>query len=189
MNTHESFSHSLVASKLWLCEQLEQAIIEENIKNPIVHILAGWDNLLGFMMAIRKPKLYGSIHNYDINPEHISMADKLCDNWIYEYPKMYNMVQDINNLQFTFDKKQVFINCSVDQIEGTTWYDIIPNGSLVCLQCTDLPVGHDGWDIKQCYSIHDFANMYKLSAVKYCSSKSFDYGHLTFKRHMIIGIK
>jgi hypothetical protein len=189
MNIYESFSHSLVTSKLWLCEQLEQTIVEENIKNPIVNILAGWDNLLGFMLAIRKPKLYGSIHNYDMNSEHVNMANKLCDNWIYEYPKIYNTVQDINTLQFTFDKKQLFINCSVDQIDGVEWYNIIPPGSLVCLQCTDLPVWHKEWDIKQGYSMQDFSKTYQLSTIKYCSSKSFDYEHLSFTRHMIIGIK
>lgn len=189
MNPYESFSHSLVASKLWLCEQLEIAIDREVIKNPIIHILAGWDNLLGFMLAVRRPSFYGSIHNYDISPDHIEAANQICDHWVYEYPKIYNTVQDITKLTFNTNKQAVFINCSVDQIEGTDWYQIIPAGSLVCIQCTDLPINHEGWDIKQSHSLEGLIKTYPLTTPKFDGSLLFDYGHLSFKRHMLIGIK
>ena len=190
MNAHESFSHSLVASKLWLCEKLERVIDEQSIKNPIVNILAGWDNLLGFMLLIRRPKFYGVINSYDIEPDHIASADKICDYWNYEYPKVYNTVKDINTLDFSNGgKESVFINCSVDQMDGIDWYNVIPEGKLVCLQCTNLPVSHEGWDIKQSYTIEHFMETYNMSRYLMCETKTFEYGHLNFNRHMLIGIK
>ena len=66
MDPYQSFSHSLINSKLWLCDSLETAIDNEHIRNPIVNILASWDSLLAFMMAVRRPNFYGMFNTYDI---------------------------------------------------------------------------------------------------------------------------
>ena len=190
MDPYESFSHSLIASKLWLCERLEISIDNEHIKNPIVNILASWDSLLAFMMAVRRPNFYGVFNTYDIDIESVHRAERLCDYWKYEYPKMYHRIKDINTLDFSnVGKESVFINCSVDQMDGIDWYNVIPEGKLVCLQCTNLPVSHEGWDIKQSYTIEHFMETYKMSRYLICDTKIFDYGHLNFNRHMMIGIK
>jgi len=190
MNNYESFSHSLVSSKLWLCETLERILDEQLIKSPIVNVLASWDSLLAFMMVVRRPEFYGAFHTYDVEEESVEKSKQLCDHWNYEYPRMYHHTKDINGLNFSsVGKEAVFINCSVDQIDGTSWYDSLPEGSLVCLQCTDLPTTHEGWYIKQSYTIEDFMRTYRMSLFLYCESKKFDYGHLKFNRHMLIGIK
>lgn len=190
MDPYESFSHSLVASKLWLCEKLETAIDNEHIKNPIVNILASWDSMLAFMMAVRRPNFYGVFNTYDMDNESVHAAERICDHWKYEYPKMYHRVKDIKTLDFSnAEKESVFVNCSVDQIEGTEWYDIIPAGTLVCLQSTNLPVEHSGWDIKQSYSLEEFMKTYHMSRFVFNGTKTFTYSHLTFDRHMIIGVK
>ncbi len=190
MDPYESFSHSLIASKLWLCEKLETSIDNEHIKNPIVHILASWDSLLAFMMAVRRPNFYGVFNTYDIDTESVRRADRICDHWKYEYPKMYLRNQDINSLDFSnAGKESVFINCSGDQIEGIEWYDTIPKGTLVCLQCTNLPIEHEEWHINQSYTLDEFMKTYHMSRFLVCQSKTFTYSHLTFDRHMLIGIK
>jgi hypothetical protein len=190
MDPYESFSHSLVASKLWLCEKLETSIDNEHINNPIVNILASWDSLLAFMMAVRRPNFYGIFNTYDIDSESVHRAERLCDHWKYEYPKMYHRVKDINTLDFSnAGKESIFINCSVDQIEGTDWYDTIPIGTLVCLQCTDLPTSHTEWRVTQGYTLPKFMETYHMSRFLFNQSKAFDYGHLSFERHMLIGIK
>lgn len=190
MDPYESFSHSLVASKLWLCEKLETAIDNEHIKNPIVNILASWDSLLAFMMTVRRPNFYGVFNTYDIDIEAVHSAERICDHWKYEYPKMYHREVDINTLTFTnAGKESVFINCSVDQIEGADWYNAVPEGSLVCLQCTNLPLEHSDWDIKQSYTLEEFMKTYHMSRFLVCQSKTFSYSHLTFDRHMLIGVK
>lgn len=190
MDPYESFSHSLVASKLWLCDKLETTIDNEHIKNPIVNILASWDSMLAFMMAVRRTDFYGIFNMYDIDGDAVHCAERLCDHWKYEYPKMYHHTKDINTLNFSnAGKESVFINCSVDQLEGTDWYNVVPDGSLVCLQVTNLPITHDDWHIKQSYNLDDFMNTYHMSRFIFYGTKTFTYTHLTFDRHMIIGIK
>ena len=191
MTSYESFSHSLVRSKLWLCEQLEQVLDNESIKNPAVNILASWDSLLAFMMLTRRPKFYGVVNAFDIDPVATENANKLCDHWMYEYPKVYNHVRDINTLDFSnTGTESIFINCSVDQLEGTSWYDVIPDDRLVCLQTTNLPTDTTEWAIKQSYFDKAlFTEAYKVRRLIYCDSIDINYGHLNFKRHMMIGIK
>lgn len=190
MNSYESFSHSLVASKIWLCEKLEKTINNELINNPVVNILASWDSLLAFMLVVRRPNFYGSFYTYDIDEESVNRAEKICDHWNFEYPKMYHRAADINKLNFSnAGKESIFINCSVDQVEGKNWYDAIPIGNLVCLQCTDLPLNHKDWDIKQSYTIEEFMLAYPMHRFYVAESKTFSYDHLTFNRHMLIGIK
>jgi hypothetical protein len=191
MTSHESFSHSLVHSKLWLCEKLEQALDNESIKNPAVNILASWDSLLAFMLLTRRPKFYGVVNAYDIDMNATMSADKLCDYWKYEYPKVYNHTRDIRTLDFNnTGAESIFINCSVDQIDGTDWYDVIPDDRLVCLQTTDLPTSTSEWHIQQSYSDKAvFTETYKVRRLIYCDSLDINYEHLKFKRHMMIGIK
>ena len=191
MNTYESFSHGLVASKLWLCEKLEQVLDNESIKNPAVNILASWDSLLAFMMLTRRPRFYGVVNTYDIDVESTDNANKLCDHWQFEYPKVYNHTRDINTLDFSnTGNESIFINCSVDQLDNTCWYNIIPDNRLVCLQTTDLPTDTTEWNIKQSYAdMSLFTETYSLRRLIYCDSININYGHLKFKRHMMIGIK
>lgn len=187
----ESFKHSLVSSKLWLCQELEKVIFGKQIKNPIVHILGSWHNILGFMLLVRNPSLYGAIHGYDIDEESIILADKILDNWKYTYPKVYNHNLDVSTANFnTVGNEGVFINCSVDQMKDTIWYDNIPDNRLVCLQCTDLPINSENWDVKQSFNSKvDLTETYRVRELVYCDSMLFDYGHLKFYRHMMIGIK
>lgn len=191
MNIHESFSHSLVSSKLWLCEKLETAIDNENIKNPSINVLASWDNLLSFMLLTRRPKFYGVVNAYDIDNDSTKMADKITDYWKYDYPKVYNHTFDITLLNFSnTGNESIFINCSVDQMDNTSWYNIIPDNRLVCFQSTDLPISNTPWDIKQSYnSIVEFTETYKVRRLLYGDSININYGHLNYKRHMMIGIK
>jgi hypothetical protein len=74
-------------------------------------------------------------------------------------------------------------------MDNISWYNIIPAGTVVCIQTTDLPVDNEGWDIRQSYDIEGFMLTYPMSQRMFNDSKEFDYGHLKFKRHMIIGIK
>ena len=191
MNTHESFSHSLVRSKLWLCEKLEQVLDNESIRNPAVNILASWDSLLAFMLLTRRPTYYGVVNAYDLDSTATENANKLCDHWQYEYPKVYNHTKDINTLDFSnTGSESIFINCSVDQLKGTTWYDIIPDNRLVCFQSTNLPINNTEWDVERSYAdISLFTETYKVRRLIYCDSLDINYGHLKFKRHMMIGIK
>ena len=121
-DTHESFYHGLIKSKIWLCKELETAIDRECITNPTLHILGCWDNILGFMLLVRKPTFYSTVYGYDINPEAIANANKVCDMWKYESPKVYNYIQDVNDYDYSTHTNSIFINCSIDQMDSNNCY-------------------------------------------------------------------
>lgn len=190
-NTLDSFYHGLVSSKLWLCEKLEEVIRNESIDNPILHILGCWDNLLGFMLVTRQPNLYGVVNGYDIDPTSIEKANLICDTWKYDYPKIYNHCLDINTLNFSnTNKESVFVSCSIDQFEGTKWYDIIPSDRLVCLQSTDVVDSEHPWYNKQyTKDIFELGSRYPLKKTLYAGSKPITYKGFGYNRFMLIGFK
>jgi hypothetical protein len=189
-DTHESFYHGLIKSKLWLCEELETAIYRECLIKPSLHILGCWDNLLAFMLLTRKPTFYNTVHGYDINPEAISNANKVCDTWKYEYPKVYNHVQDVNNYDFSNNINSIFINCSIDQMDNNNWYASVPKGSLVCIQTTNVKDSEFPWFIKQTTdSLDELIDRFNLNNVLYSGVQKLPYRTSDYTRYMIIGTK
>ena len=189
-DTHESFYHGLIKSKLWLCGELETYIYHECISKPSLHILGCWDNLLAFMLLTRKPNLYEVIHGYDINPEAISNANKVCDTWKNESPRVYNHIQDVNNYDFSNSINSIFINCSIDQMDNNNWYNSVPKGSLVCIQTTNMKDSEFPWFIRQTTdSLDDLVDRFKLSNLLYSGVETIPYGTTNYKRYMIIGTK
>lgn len=143
------------------------------------------------MLLTRRPKFYGVVNAYDMDLVSTESANKICDHWQYEYPKVYNHTRDINTLDFSnTGSESIFINCSVDQLDNTTWYDVIPDNRLVCFQTTDLPTTSTEWQVNQSYADKSlFTETYKVRRLLYCDSIDINYGYLKFKRHMMIGIK
>ena len=189
-DTHESFYHGLIKSKLWLCEELETSIYRECLSKPSLHILGCWDNLLAFMLLTRKPTFYNIVHGYDINPEAIANANKVCDMWKYESPKVYNHVQDVNEYDYSLHANSIFINCSIDQMDSNNWYNSVPKGSLVCIQTTNMKDPEFPWFIKQTTdSLDELVDKFKLSNLLYFGEKHMPYKENGFNRYMIIGCK
>jgi hypothetical protein len=189
-DTHESFYHGLIKSKLWLCEELEVALYRESIRKPALHVLGCWDNLMSFMLLTRKPNFYNVVHGYDINPEAISNADKVCDMWKHESPRVYNHMQDVNNYDFSKNDNSIFINCSIDQMDNNKWYNTVPDNSLVCIQTTNMTDPEFPWYIKQTTStLDELINKFNFSKLIYSGTKNIQYEKDGYKRFMIIGCK
>ena len=189
-DTHESFYHGLIKSKLWLCEELETSIYRECLSNPSLHILGCWDNLLSFMLLTRKPTFYNTVHGYDINPEAIANANKVCDMWKYESPKVHNYIQDVNDYDYSLHANGIFINCSIDQMDTNNWYNSVPKDSLICVQTTNMKDPEFPWYIKQTTnSLDELVDKFKLSTLLYSGVKNIPYATNGYKRYMIIGTK
>ena len=189
-DTHESFYHGLIKSKLWLCDELETAIYSNYLSKPALHILGCWDNLLAFMLLTRKPELYNVVYGYDINPEAIDNANKVCDMWKYESPKVYNYIQDVNDYDYSLHTNSIFINCSIDQMDNNNWYNSVSKGSLVCIQTTNMVDPDFPWYIKQTTeSLDELINKFNFTKLIYSGEKRMPYKESGFNRYMIIGCK
>lgn len=189
-DTHESFYHGLIKSKLWLCEELEVVMYSEFIKNPTLHVLGCWDNLMAFMLLTRKPEFYSTVYGYDINPEAINTANRVCDMWLYEKPHVCNRVQDVNDYDYSSHTNSIFINCSIDQMDSNKWYETVPNNSVVCIQTTNMKDPDFPWYIKQTTgSLDDLINKFNFTKLIYSGEKHIQFQKDGYKRFMIIGCK
>lgn len=187
---HESFYHGLVKSKIWLCQELEVAIDKESLQNPTLHVLGCWDNLLTFMLLTRRPEYYSTVYGYDINPEAIGNANKVCNMWNFESPKVTNIVQDVNDYDYSLHANSIFINCSIDQMDTDKWFDTVPDNSLVCVQTTDKTDPEFPWYIKQTTrSLDELINRFNFKKLIYSGVTDINYNINGYKRFMIIGCK
>jgi hypothetical protein len=187
--TFESFKHGLIKSKLWLCNELEN-IIQNDVKYN-VHILAGWTNILGFMLSVRKSYQYQEIHSYDIDTSSITIANQITDAWNYEEPKIQNHLVDINHIDYTnHEGDLIYINCSVEHLENRDWFSNIKKGSIVCLQATDIDITDHPWYIKDYTpTIDSIVDKYPLEQILFKNALPIVYSHFEYKRFMVIGIK
>lgn len=181
----KAFSHGQVQSKQWLCESLEPYIP----KNARVAILGSWYNLLGLMMLTRQHEQYQEILGIDIDPEAIEIANQVCQGWtIRETAKLKNTTQDVN--QCNLQGYNVVINCSVEHIEKTDWFNNIDCGALVCLQTSNVDYTDNEWDITNpTYTIEEFKKKYPLSHIMIEDTLDIDYDDWGYKRFMLIGTK
>lgn len=183
----ECFRHGLIVSKIWLCENLEQIIDTHGYNKPVVNILGGWQNILGFMMQVRRPGMYNVINSYDKDESAKEISDLICDAWKFEESKVNNITMDVTNVALDGD---IFINCSVDQFNSAEWYDSIPLNKLVCIQTTNIVDDNPRWEINQKIpDIDSFKQRYPMQDILFEGTKEIRYHHFGYDRLMLIGIK
>ena len=182
---YDAFSHGQVQSKLWLCEELEKHLL----KDETIAILGGWYNVLGFLLLARNQQKISSILNIDVDRSAIDIANKLNECWmIGSDAKINNIVDDVNT--YNYQGFDVVINCSPEHMDINDWFNNITNGTLVCIQSSDIDLNDDVWKVTNPNkSIDDLVKKYPLSSYLYKDSIEFVYSELGYKRFMIIGIK
>lgn len=178
----DSFSHGQIKSKLWLCNKLEPYITNDDR----LVILGSWYNILGFMMLTRNPDLH-SITGVDIDNNAVEVSNKITDFWKIEFNNVNNIVSDMNSIPVPYD---VVINCSSEHNDDMSWFDNINDGTLVCIQSSNMTSPDEPWFIKNpSATIDDFKKKYKLTKVNFLDQIRIDYGSWGYDRYMVIGIK
>lgn len=181
---YESFRHGLITSKLWLCKHLEEYLP----KDAKVAVLGSWTNILSFMLLTRNSDQYKLIDGYDLDDEATKVANEICDTWKFELPKVTNITQDINEINL--ENYNVVINTSVEHINKDDWFSNIKPNSLVCIQASDVNIQSSPWYINNpIVNLDHLKTKYKLQTELFADSKTINYGHWGYNRHMIIGIK
>lgn len=180
-----AFSHGQIISKLWLCEELEKHVLP----NTNINILGGWYNVLGFMLSVRRPNYYLSIHNTDIDIEAIIVADKICQTWMIEGAKIINRMADCDSDNYAMNLPiDVVINCSVEHFKNNKWFNSLPTGTLVCIQSSDVIDPEFPWLITQPNpDIKTFLDRFPVSEVLYSGTKRIQYENYGYNRFMLIG--
>lgn len=182
---YDSFSHGQIHSKLWLCEELEPHLPQKSK----LFILGGWYNILGFMLMCRNPNNYDQIISIDIEENVCSIADKISNAWTFQPAIIKNIKADAN--QFSFDEVDaVYINCSPEHFESTTWFDNLPIGALVCIQSISITDPDYPWLIRQPNAtFEEFLRKYKIANILFAGTKRIQYNEWGYNRFMLIGRK
>lgn len=180
-----SFSHGQIHSKIWLCEQLEKYLKNEQK----IIILGCWHNILGMILMIRNPYSNFKIKGIDIDQDAIELADSFTEAWRFEYYKPFdNECADAN--LYNYDSYDVIINTSVEHMD-TTWFERVSTGQLVCVQSSNIGlVNESNFQITNPNtSIETFKEKYPLAETLYLGEKHFNYDINPYTRFCHIGYK
>ena len=196
-NLQDAFSQGQIDSKLWLIDTL--ITLDQDLGR--IWILCGWIGSLSCLMFSKKLLLnFTSIRSFDIDPACADLADilnreEVKNNWMFKastadvmdlryddhfwYTKKFNGMMERD-----FGSADTVINTSCEHLEYfDEWFDNIPLGKLVVLQCSD----HESYD----GHVNSMSNMYELSYRAKCRrvlyKGTLDCGE--YSRHMLIGVK
>jgi hypothetical protein len=196
VNAFDAFSKGQLSSKLWLVHQLK--LLDINLGD--VWVLGGWVGSLAYLMFNQSRLQFDSIHSFDLDNNCTILAEILNRTMLFDNWKFKATTLDVNNLlydNFTFftykdDRTWIqitrscntVINTSCDHMgDNFTWWNNIPNGTLVILQNNDFVEIKDHNNIV--HSIDEFSNQYPMSMLLYSGILDCK----LYNRYMLIGRK
>lgn len=180
-----SFSHGQVLSKLWLCEQLETFAPD----HASVAILGSWHNVMGLLMVTRRPTAYSYILGIDSDAIVVPIADKICDAYRKDFSgPIENICGDANDADLS--KFDIVINCSVEHMDSTAWFDSLLEDTIVCIQSSNMNTANQHWNILiPCESIEELSERFPMKRVLFTGEKKIGYDTWGYSRFMLIGTK
>jgi len=173
-----SFTPDLVFSKLWLMREL--AKIQPRVST--MYVLGAWYGNLALLLT-RYPKIQvDKIINVDTNTEFLNTGKDMLDQAGAD--NVEYMPADANELDYRqLGRDGVVVNTSLNDIDGTEWFDNIPPGTLVAMQARDQ-VENEQFD-----SPDSIEQKFPLDQVLYSGSLELEDPETEYTRFMVIGIK
>ena len=188
----DAYSLGQLQSKEWLIQNLP-----ENL--GLVFICAGWYGTLASMMLEKCRDKFETIRSFDIDASCAPIADTLNKPWVIDgwqfkastmdilemqYPTSYTTYRYNGTAAELAETPNTIINTSCEHIKHfKSWYDNIPNGTIVVLQ------GNDFFDIPEhvncSTNLEEFSLMAPMSTVHYLGELDLP----KYTRFMKIGIK
>jgi hypothetical protein len=174
-----SFTHDLTTSKVWLMREL--AKIKPSVST--VYILGSWFGNLALYMTLDPVIQVMKIINVDTDQSMLDQSERMLDR--VGARNIEYMNKDANALDYRqLGTDGVVINCSLtDDIDGSDWFNNIPDGTLVVMQARDQVIR------KPFYSTDDILEKFPLDQVLYQGSLKLKDPETAYNRYMVIGRK
>lgn len=183
----DAFSSGQIASKMWLCDELEKLALPEPLN---IWVYGGWHGVMSFLLLSRNNIDIHTIRSFDIDPNCHLVADALNENWVWQQWKFKAFTADCNAIDLPTviygPIPNLIINTSTEHMHSMQWYDKIPTGMITVLQSNNMQ--HDHHDPGNC-NLDDFDKTYPMQNTKFLGQLNFDYATWNFSRYMKIGIK
>ena len=164
-----SMSDEQIISRLWMAKRLKDTNI------PIKHcaVLGSWYGVLPYILS--RNNNIEKIIAIDNEPGCVEVSKEL-------NPNIKHIVKDCNELKYS--GADCIINPSVNNIEGTKWYDNIPKGKLCLFQTEDIELEDD------CpKNLNEMKRKYPLTKYLYEGTLRSKDRDGEFTRTMVIGYK
>ncbi len=183
----DAFSSGQIGSKIWLCESIESL----NLPKQIIWLYGGWYATANFLLRMRGRIPVEYTRSFDIDPRATFMASMINENWVWinEFKAFTVDCNDINFSelgQFETVVPSLIINTSTEHFDSFAWFENIPNGIRLVLQCNDLD--HDD-HLFHVNSQQDMQKLFPLSKIELSDQLTFRYPTSEFTRYMLIGLK
>lgn len=173
-----SFTHDLTKSKVWLIQEL--AKIKPSITT--VYILGSWYGNLSLYMTLDPAVKVRKFINVETDQGMLDQSKRMLKH-IGAHNVEY-MFKDANDLDYRqLGQDGAVINCSLTDMDGTEWFENIPDGTLVVMQARDHDPGY------QFHSTDDILSKFPLSQVLYQGSLNLKDPETEYRRFMVIGRK
>lgn len=148
IDLRDMFAKGQMDSKRWLVDEL----VKLNIPLGIIFICAGWYGSLATFLF--ETDLYiKKIRSFDIDPSCADIADTYNRSWVMDEWKFKASTLDIMTMNYPLthttqrangttleltEMPDTIINTSCEHIDNfKSWYDNIPSGTFLILQCND----------------------------------------------------
>jgi hypothetical protein len=144
-----SCSDDLLISKLHLARELKRLGYDQHDK---IYNLGSWYGNMGPALVNQGIK-FNQLLNVDIDPKVVDDAARVADHFDIAH-LVKQLTGDANRLNYK--NLSLVINTSCNNIEGSEWFDRIPEGTLVALQTRDMP------DFKMLYPLRETLHFSKI---------------------------
>lgn len=173
-----SFTRDLTTSKVWLIQEL--AKIAPSIST--VYILGSWYGNLALYMTLDPEVRVKKFINVETNQDMLDQSERMLDHvGARNVEHMYKDANDVDYRQLGIDG--AVVNTSLTDMDGTDWFQHIPDGTLVVMQARDHDPGY------QYHSTDDILKKFPLSQVLYQGSLKLQDPETHYTRFMVIGRK
>jgi hypothetical protein len=183
----DAFSDGQIASKLWLCEELESLVPTGHCFDS-VWIYGSWYGLLPFLLLSRGQVRLNQLHLFEVDNDALQASRKILDHWrVKNQLDIFFHWADCSDWNSKISGPSLLINTSVEHIENYKWWEPVPSGTMYALQSTNMEhIEH----INRSNSIEELEKNIDLAKPPlYRGLREFRYPKLEFQRYMLIGVK
>jgi hypothetical protein len=171
-----SLTPDLLKSKIWLCDELKDL---GKTKFSTIYVLGSWYGGMAVTLA-RCGIEFEKIINVDADKQHIVVSHNVLSALGIN---VQSMQKDANTLNYKqLDRDSLVINTSLNDIEGTDWFDRLPEGTLVALQSRNNANGR--YD-----SLEEVDQEFFLSDTLVLDELTLEDPETQYQRFMKIGVK
>lgn len=167
-NFRGSISKDQLLSRLWMSE-----ILSKVAKPKSAAVLGSWYGVLPYVL--KKYNAIDDIYAIDVLDDCLRVSKKI-------NPSVHHINRDCNKIKY--NNVDCVINPSINNIEGSGWYNNIPKGKLCLFQTEDIEVAKD------CpKDLQSLKEKYPLSKYLYSGTLNSKDKDGEFTRSMVIGYK